>query len=255
MTRLVIAEGSARFVTILVLMAVAFLLHALAKSQIPKDESDPVRLRRRGLKGLVIGSDGRASTSKLQALLWTFAIFYALTFLLLWGRSIGCTADSTDVRCLEAGRALGAFSRVLDEGLQPEYYVLLGFPYAAAIAAKAMTSAKVADETIDKKEIEPDHKGFGKGVGEIVANDQGESDLVDFQYFAFNLLALTFFFVEFLGDPASGLPELPPTLIALAGLSTASYAAKKALETGAWERKSSSPGVTGAPKPENGTEG
>lgn len=49
-----------------------------------------VKKRRRGVKALVIGTDGRASTSKLQALLWTFAVLFAFIFLLAWGRSLGC---------------------------------------------------------------------------------------------------------------------------------------------------------------------
>ena len=46
--------------------------------------------RRAGLKGLVVGADGRASTSQLQAVLWFAALLFGLIFLLLLGRSPNC---------------------------------------------------------------------------------------------------------------------------------------------------------------------
>jgi hypothetical protein len=45
-----------------------------------------VRFRRAGLKSLLVGTDGRVSTSKVQAILWTFAVLYVLTMLLIAGR-------------------------------------------------------------------------------------------------------------------------------------------------------------------------
>jgi hypothetical protein len=192
----------------------------------------PAARRRRGIKSLVIGTDGRASTSKVQVVLWTFAVFYAFLFLLLWGRSTACDTASGQAApvCQDAADARGAFSRAVNGELQIEYYVLLGFPMAAAVAAKAITTAKVEDSTVVKPEIGADQKGVVQGLAEVVSNDAGQTDLLDFQYFAFNLLTLGFFFVEFLTKPGDGLPDLPPTLIALAGASTAVYTAKKALE-------------------------
>jgi hypothetical protein len=192
----------------------------------------PAARRRRGIKSLVIGTDGRASTSKVQVVLWTFAVFYAFLFRLLWGRSTACDPARGQAAplCQDAADARGAFSRAVNGELQIEYYVLLGFPMAAAVAAKAITTAKVDDVPTAKPEIGADQKGVVQGVAEIVSNDAGQTDLLDFQYFAFNLLTLGFFFVEFLTKPGDGLPDLPPTLIALAGASTAVYTAKKALE-------------------------
>src|SRR6266545_2560827 len=46
--------------------------------------------RRSGVKGLVMGADGRASTSLVQVTLWTVALGYALLMLLLLGRSPNC---------------------------------------------------------------------------------------------------------------------------------------------------------------------
>lgn len=217
---------------VLAALAVAVLVlggHLVLKREPAAD--DPAARRRNGLKALVIGSDGRASTSKVQVVLWTFAVLYAFAFLLLWGRSLGCDgAEGDTTRCEEAREARATFDEVAARGVQEEYYALLGLPLAAALASKAITSAKVADRDVVKHGIDPDHKGFMPGLAEVVADDDGETDLVDFQYFAFNLLTLAFFFTEFLTRPGNGLPDLPPTLIALAGVSTAGYATKKALE-------------------------
>jgi hypothetical protein len=199
----------------------------------PPDDAKPAEQRRRGLGGLVIGTDGRASTSKVQAVLWTFAVFFAIGFMLVWGRSTGCD-DATRGECREAVQGRAAFDRFVDHGIQAELFVLMGFPIGVAITAKAITSAQVADHADLMKKLKPDiaddaKDGLLQSVREIAGNDQGEFDLLDFQYFAFNLLTLTFFFVEFLTHPGLGLPNLPATLIALSGIAAAGYTAKKGL--------------------------
>jgi len=242
----VISRWLAAGIALLALFALLGLAHGvvvtLQKPPPPPGEAPPsaaapraVMQRRRGIKALVIGADGRASTSKLQAVMWTFAVFYALVFLLVWGRSTGCSQDGlgpiAQQRCAQAAMDRGAFQRAVTRPLQPAYYVLLGFPLAAAVAAKAITVGKLSDGTLVKPPIPDDHQGTREGLGEIVANDRGETDLIDFQYASFNLLTLAFFALEFLAHPRLGLPDLPPTLIALAGLSAATYTTKKALET------------------------
>ncbi len=196
----------------------------------PPEGATPAMARRRGLGGLVIGTDGRASTSKVQAVLWTFAVFFAITFLLIWGRSSGCDAENPPGECREAAQARAAFERLVDHGIQGQYFVLMGFPVAVAIAAKAMTQAQVDDHGDDTKPaIDDDRDGIIQGLREVASNDHGELDLLDFQYFVFNLLALAFFFVEFLTHPGQGLPDLPATLVALTGVSAAGYTTKKGL--------------------------
>lgn len=204
----------------------------VAGARRPVATPSPVARRRRGIKTLVVGGDGRASTSKLQVVLWTFAVVYVFAFLLVWGRSSGCEGENPKSQvCREAATGRAAFENATDQALQPEYYVLLGFPLAAAVAAKALTSNKVIDGSVTKPPLEPDTKGLSEGLAEIVSNDKGEIDLLDFQYFAFNLLTLAFFAIEFLAHPARGLPDLPPTLIALSGIAAATYTTKKGLET------------------------
>jgi hypothetical protein len=230
---LVITRTWAGVSALVVLLVLLGLLHVATRSKLAADDRpEHIRQRRRGIKSLVIGTDGRASTSKVQALLWTLAIFYAFVFLLLWGRSTSC--GDAEVReqpqCEAATRARSTFTRVVNGDLQPEYYVLMGFPLAAAVAARAITKAKVEDGVLEKPVVEQDAKGVVQGLSEVVTNDKGETDLVDLQYFAFNLLTLSFFFAEFLTKPGQGLPDLPATLIALSGVSAGVYTTRKALE-------------------------
>jgi len=229
---LVITRTWAGVLALLVLLVLLGLLHAATRSRLAADtRPEQVRDRRKGVKSLVIGSDGRASTSKVQAVMWTLAILYAFVFLLLWGRSTRCgDAEVRDrPRCEAAVQARSTFSRVVNGDLQPEYYVLLGFPLAAAVAARAITQAKVDDRTLTKPELPTGTKGIVQGLSEVVSNDKGETDLIDLQYFAFNLLTLAFFISEFLTKPQQGLPDLPATLIALSGVSAGVYTTRKAL--------------------------
>jgi hypothetical protein len=216
------------------LLAIAHALIASAQGRGRGDES--TLPRQRGVKALVIGADGRASTSKLQVLMWTLAVLYAFTFLLLWGRSVGCDQDVTGTRkaaCEQARDVRGLFGEILEEPLETEYYALLGLPTAAAVAAKALTVNKVAKGEVVKPRAARTAKGFGKGLAEVVSSDNGRTDLIDFQYFAFNLLALSYFILQFVAAPANGLPEIPPTLLALTGVAVAAYTGKKALESDA----------------------
>jgi hypothetical protein len=190
-----------------------------------------VRARRAGLKSLVIGADGRASTSKIQAVMWTYGILYTLLYMVVLGRTLFPTDDTRGV-----GQYGDAFGDFLNAGFRPEYVALLGLPIAGAVAAKGITSGKVVSQQVLKppSTAEP---GVGRGLAEAVSNDAGQTDMVDFQYFAFNLIALLYFFISFATtsalDPSRGLPIIPATLLALSGVSTTAYLFKKQLESGA----------------------
>jgi hypothetical protein len=146
---------------------------------------------------LIVGTDNRVSTSKVQFALWTLALAYALLVI--------------------------AFHRFeLPPGnLDPRYLLLLGFPAGAAVSAKAITSQKASQGTIAKTRAQ------SSSVADIVTNDAGELDLGDTQYFLFNLVALTAFFIAFFHNPVT-LPALSDTLVALTSGSAAAYVAKKA---------------------------
>ena len=143
-------------------------------------------------------------------MLWTYAVVLALLFLFFFGK---------DFSALE---------------LQPEYLLLLGSPAAAALLAKTFTSTKVSNRSVEKTEAE------APSVRDVVANDDGNTDLFDFQYFLFNLVLLLWFAVEMggtLSDPsrltneAYFLPPLPLTLVGLTSASAAAYVVKKGLES------------------------
>jgi len=189
--------------------------------------------RRRGIKALVIGFDGRTSTSKLQAVLWTGAILYALTFLLLAGRILhepsGCGGPGQPLCAVPDATLQGIFDNVVDQPLQAEYFALLGLPLGAALASKALVSNKVAKGEL----IQPasQETGVVTGIAEVVSNDAGTIDVLDFQYAAFNLLTLFYFFVRLFTHLEDGLPAIPVTLLTLSGVSVAAYTTKKALES------------------------
>ncbi len=172
----------------------------------------------RGLWPLIIGKDGRVSTSKLQVALWSYAVVFGLLMLLFNGKEFG------------------------EFEWQPEYLLLLGSPAAAALLAKAFTTTKVESGTIEKPETQD------PALRDVVSDDEGRTDLFDFQYFLINLVVLLYFFVQLfrtvydpdlLQDPKIFLPPLPLSLVALTSLSAASYSAKKGLEAAV-------PALTGA---------
>ena len=168
-----------------------------------------VLLNRRsgGLRRLIIGKDGRFSTSLTQAALWTISLFYVLSYLFLVTRA-GCGNGCT-------------YSPTFKE-LDTTYLILLGGPFAAAAAARATVSAKVAEGSQQKT------TAAETSIRDIVSNDAGVADLADTQFFLFNVLALVFFFAAFLSSPTK-LPDLPPGLVALTSVSALAYATNKAI--------------------------
>jgi hypothetical protein len=174
--------------------------HAEALQGTSVTTSGPKRLRL--LRGLVMGADNRLSTSKTVACAWTFAIFFGLLALLI-ARWAG---DPTGWKVLT------------DTGLQEEYLLLLGGPYAAAVLAKYQASN---DET---KTTAPPGTASAK---DLIANDAGQTDLGDFQYVLFNVLALLWYVGELIPHLRDGMPDLPPLLSGLALTSAGGYSAKK----------------------------
>jgi hypothetical protein len=153
---------------------------------------------------LVLGSDDRVSTSKVQLALWTLALAYALLVIVF-------------------------HDFVYPPGkLDPRYLLLLGFPAGAAVGAKLITTRQMSSGAVSKKRDTSPRKSLSRAVSEIVTNDQGDLDLGDAQYFIFNLVALTAFFIAFLHNPAR-LPVLSDTLVALTSASATAYVAKKAV--------------------------
>ncbi len=155
---------------------------------------------------LVLGADDRVSTSKVQVVLWTLALAYALL-------------------------VIAFHEAVYPPGnLDPRYLLLLGFPAGAAVGAKAITTGQIASGTVSKNPPAYQKKSLLTAISDIVSNDQGDLDLGDTQYFIFNLVALVAFFIAFFHAPVA-LPVLPATLVGLTSVSATAYVAKKATTT------------------------
>jgi hypothetical protein len=168
---------------------------------------------RRGIAGLVVGVDGRTSTSKLQVLLWTYGFAWAIVALLIGSIDAGLT---------------DGWNKLVNGGLKEEYLLLLGLPTGAAVAAYKLTSDKVGSGTVQKDTT--DATGLGARAAEVISDDDGNTDLIDFQYLLFNLVALAYFVVRFMGHASEGLPDLPDILVGLTGTAALGYTLNKAAQ-------------------------
>jgi len=56
-------------------------------------------------------------------------------------------------------------------------------------------------------------------------------DWGDLQYVVFTLVTLAYFAIQFLAQPANGLPPVPAALLTLMGVSATGYAANKVVST------------------------
>jgi hypothetical protein len=173
---------------------------ALAKG-LPSGQVQPVK--RSWLGAILVGTDHRTSTSKTVVYAWTLAVAFGLLSLLV-AKWLGDPKPWD----LQVGR-----------GLQDEYLLLLGGPFAAAVLAKYAATSQ--------SESKPDAPVGGAGAAQLIGNDQGDTDLGDFQYVLFNAIGLAFFLGAFIGDLAHGFPDLPKILTGLVLTSTGGYSAKK----------------------------
>jgi IPT/TIG domain len=167
---------------------------------------------RGNLSALVIGKDGRTSTSKVQALVWTLAVGFGVLALI--------------------------FEGARDINIVPDYLYLLGFPALALMFSKSIVQQKLSSGDIVK--VAPDatpgavagtasKRGWRDWLGDIVNNDAGQADIADFQYVLFNLIALIYFFIHLFGH-AGVLPHIPQTLIVLTGASAGTYVGNKLVQ-------------------------
>jgi hypothetical protein len=178
-------------------------------SAVPKGEENLLAVaqkeqqRRSWLAAILIGKDNRTSTSKTVAFAWSLAVAFGLLSLLIafW------LGDDEP------------WDAQVEAGLQEEYLLLLGGPYAAAILAKYATAGQQDTKTDDRV--------GNASASQLVNDDRGNTDLGDFQYVLFNVIALAFFLGAFIGDLSEGFPELPAILTGLVLTSAGGYAAKK----------------------------
>jgi hypothetical protein len=161
------------------------------------------------LRGAIMGSDGRVSTSKTVTVAWTYSVASALLSIVI-------------AKWMGHGHAYG---EQIKHGVQGEYALLIGGPIGAAILAKGIVSTQVANGA-SKPAADSAH------AADVVTNDNGQTDLGDLQYVIFNTVTLVFFFGEFWSKPYLGLPTIPDVLLGLTSVSAVGYVAKKALPSG-----------------------
>jgi hypothetical protein len=109
-------------------------------------------------------------------------------------------------------------------GVVGQYAVLFGGPLGAAILAKQIVNGQIAND--------PNSKTTTTGTSspkDLIANDNGETDLGDLQYVLFNGVALFYVISMFLHVPLAGLPHIPDVLLGLTSVSAVGYVGKKAL--------------------------
>ncbi len=191
------------------------------------------------LSTVILGTDGRTSTSKTFILLWTLLVAWGLTSLLIAGELVPqhkcvsavnavhrCTRRHDDVALLQLG-----WRHFLHEGLLGSYLVLLGIPASAGIAAKAITQTQATASPGSKTVAKPagGKAGLATHLSEIFSADDGTTDIGDFQYLIFNLITAVYFVSKFVKPVGTGLPSIPDTLLGLTGVSASLYVGKKAV--------------------------
>lgn len=171
-----------------------------------------LRLRRN--PAFVTGRDGRLSTSTVLALAWTVILLWLLLATLGYGLTAGGGADWFQG---EHG-PLSPLTTV--------YLPLLGGPYVAMIAAKAVVGMRVENGTMAKPAAKSTASGR-RPLRELIANDSGRTDLVDLQYVALSAVTMLYVVLFFLSDVGAGLPRLPSEIWALTGAPAAAYLVNK----------------------------
>lgn len=165
---------------------------------------------------LLVGLDNRASTSRAVALLWSVVVGYCLLTLVFVA-----TARHSGAAPVPSGRIPVGWVNAAFQPLGTTYLVALGAPFAAALAARAIVGARVANGTLQKS------TGATASVLDLVTGDSGDVDLVDLQYVLFNIITVLFVITQFVPHPSRGLVDIPPALAYLSGLSAALYTGNK----------------------------
>lgn len=166
-----------------------------------------------GWAKLVVGADGRLSTSRTITAAWTLVVAWSITTVLL---------------IVIARSGLQGCDLATDFGnklhpLSDTYLLLLGGPFAALVLAKGITLSRLNNGSLVKTTNDA-----GIKPADLVSNDSGEADLVDFQFCLFNLIALVFVVVAFAWHPDAGLPAIPTALAGLTSASALAYTTNKA---------------------------
>jgi hypothetical protein len=174
---------------------------------------------------VIIGTDNRISTSKTVATIWTLVVAAAL-LAFVYANAIGHPhpLDVTN----EGGRV-------------GQYALLFGGSVAAAILAKTIVGKQTGEAGGER------NSAASPQLRNLIANDEGETDLGDLQYVLFNMVALIYVLTTMLlHEPANGLPHIPDVLLGLTSVSATGYVGKKLLPPPAAATAVIAPPVAGA---------
>ena len=187
---------------------------------------------------LVIGADGRPSTSKLKPFLWTAVVIFSYAV-------------------LYAARTKKGYIEAIAE-IPPSLLLAIGFDAATLVAAKGITESQVSSRQIEKPpSADPQAKTdattvdtqANNGPGAVFSDDKGFPDLTKIQTITWTVFAIVIYLIavdsilkELVSDkfplysgPALaaryGLPDIAPALMVLIGLGNAAYLGKKLVTT------------------------
>jgi hypothetical protein len=157
---------------------------------------------------LVTGTDGRASTSKLQWFLWTVVVVFAYVAIWAAGALDGDLAPITEI--------------------PQNLLIAMGLSLTTMAAAKGITVSYVNSGRVIKTNADPGEKK-DKGLGPIVSSDEYAPDLSKMQMMIWTLVAIVIYFFAVVEQIRSGhvLPDIDPTLMVLMGLGQGAYLGKK----------------------------
>jgi len=189
-----------------------------------------------GFVDVVIGADGRVSTSKTVVYVWTFVFASALVIM----------TSLTVFGYLKPQLAFRTGSN------WDAYLLLLGGPFASAVLAKGIVSYQTQQDPASKSGTSAAAGTANKmstsvagqpSATDIVNGDSGTPSVVDIQYSIFSLVATLYFagrFVFNLDKYAAGvasashptfLPQIPSALLGLTSLAALTYVGNKAVQT------------------------
>jgi hypothetical protein len=192
---------------------------------------DPAPERRKlGYLQVILGVDGRISTSKTVVALWT--MIFAMALVTLTGMTVFAGLSAT-----------AAFG-----GEWNSFLLLLGGPFASAVLAKGITVAQVSSDPTAKSvtlaaaptaSSAATQTGASPSAADLITDDSGTTSLPDTQYVVFSLVAIVYFVGSFLRNlvtfvytpTATGvaLPDIPSALLGLTSLAALTYVGHKAI--------------------------
>ena len=219
-------------------MIILFVFWALILAfleQAGRRDGNPNRSRY-GFIDVVIGADGRVSTSKTVVYGWTGVFASALVVM----ASLAVSGRLAPGQAFQTGSNWDA------------YLLLLGGPFASAVIAKGIVSYQTQQDpnaksgtlaTSGSANTMSMTVAHGPSATDIVNGDGNEPSLVDTQYSIFSLIAILYFvglFVTNLDKYAAGavsasnaewFPQIPSALLGLTSLAALTYVGNKAVQT------------------------